>query len=63
MGTDMGSAPGFCSGSILGHVCGNPKSGQKVASKFNRGPSVAERKSGTESLIQDQFALPVDFLS
>ena len=36
----------------------NPKSSEKVAGKFSRGNSVAERRSGNERRIEGQFALP-----
>ena len=36
----------------------NPKSSEKVAGKFSRGNSVAERRSGNERRIEEQFALP-----
>ena len=36
----------------------NPKSSDKVAGKFSRGNSVAERRSGNERRIEGHFALP-----
>jgi ribosome biogenesis protein MAK21 len=36
----------------------NPKSSEKVAGKFSRGNSVAERRSGNERRIEGHFALP-----
>ena len=38
----------------------NPKSAERVAAKFKRGESIAERKSGTGSVIQSQFSVPVN---
>lgn len=38
----------------------NPKSVERVAGKYKRGQSVGERRSGTDSIIQTHFALPVN---
>jgi ribosome biogenesis protein MAK21 len=38
----------------------NPKSSEKVAAKLKRNESIAERRSGTVSHIQNMFALPVN---
>jgi len=38
----------------------NPKSVDRVAGKYRRGESVAERRSGTDSVIQTHFATPVN---
>lgn len=38
----------------------NPKSIDRVAGKFQRGESVAERKSGTGLLVESQVALPLN---
>lgn len=38
----------------------NPKSSEKVAGKFSRGNSIAERRSGIERRIEGHFALPLN---
>jgi ribosome biogenesis protein MAK21 len=38
----------------------NPKSVQHVVGKYKRGSSIAERRSGTDSVLESQLSLPVN---